>query len=160
MRCCGGALPHSDLAVVCRILDRGTAAIQNILGTVIFSILPQMVDIVLACVYIAYKLEAWIGAGWGGNCLHPELRGLPVGNRCGSHLVYAAADLERCFCSGYRFCDACVLHSHHNLLDGLVPPPPLQCNLPCDQKDLNQLPQGVNYPFPAPQSGEVHSEGT
>lgn len=45
----------------CRILDRGTAAIQNILGTVIFSILPQMVDIGLACVYIAYKLEAWIG---------------------------------------------------------------------------------------------------
>jgi ABC-type transport system involved in Fe-S cluster assembly fused permease/ATPase subunit len=46
-----------------RILDRGTNAIQNVLSTVIFSIGPQMVDIVLACGYIAYKLEAWIGEG-------------------------------------------------------------------------------------------------
>lgn len=44
-----------------RILDRGTNAIQNVLSTVIFAIGPQMIDIGLACAYIAYKLEAWIG---------------------------------------------------------------------------------------------------
>ena len=45
---------------VMRVMDRGTYSIQSILSTVIFSIAPQMLDILLACVYIASVLEPWI----------------------------------------------------------------------------------------------------
>lgn len=45
---------------VMRVMDRGTYSIQSILSTVIFSIAPQMLDILLACIYIASVLEPWI----------------------------------------------------------------------------------------------------
>ncbi|KAK9823014.1 hypothetical protein WJX81_007044 [Elliptochloris bilobata] len=45
---------------VTRIMDRGTASIQNILSTVLFSIVPQLFDIVAACIFIAAALEGWI----------------------------------------------------------------------------------------------------
>ena len=40
-----------------RILDRGTSAIQNILGTVVFSIGPQLIDIVTGSVTIGLVLQ-------------------------------------------------------------------------------------------------------
>jgi len=43
-----------------RVMDRGTAAIQSLLSTVLFSILPQLIDIVAASIYIAAALQPWI----------------------------------------------------------------------------------------------------
>ncbi len=45
---------------VMRVMDRGTSSIQSILSTVLFNIVPQMFDILAACVYIASALEPWI----------------------------------------------------------------------------------------------------
>ncbi len=42
---------------VMRILDRGTSAIQSILGTVVFSIGPQLIDIVTGSVTIGLVLQ-------------------------------------------------------------------------------------------------------
>lgn len=36
-----------------RIIDRGTNAMQNLLSTVVFSILPQMIDVLAAASYLA-----------------------------------------------------------------------------------------------------------
>ena len=43
-----------------RVLDRGTSAIQNILGTVVFAIGPQLIDIVTGSVTIALVLQPGI----------------------------------------------------------------------------------------------------
>ncbi|KAK9864361.1 hypothetical protein WJX84_009107 [Apatococcus fuscideae] len=45
---------------VMRVMDRGTGSIQSILSTVLFNIVPQMFDILAACIYIASVLEPWI----------------------------------------------------------------------------------------------------
>jgi ATP-binding cassette subfamily B (MDR/TAP) protein 6 len=45
---------------VTRVVDRGTAAMQNVLSTVIFSIAPQLLDVLLASCYLAAALEPWI----------------------------------------------------------------------------------------------------
>ena len=45
---------------VMRVMDRGTGSLQSILSTVLFNIVPQMFDILAACVYIASALEPWI----------------------------------------------------------------------------------------------------
>ena len=45
---------------VTRQLDRGTAAIQNVLSTVVFNIGPSIFDIVAASVYVAASLSAWV----------------------------------------------------------------------------------------------------
>ena len=39
------------------VMDRGTAAIQNLLSTVLFSIAPQLLDIVAAASFVAAALE-------------------------------------------------------------------------------------------------------
>ncbi|CAL8467522.1 g7060 [Coccomyxa elongata] len=45
---------------VTRIMDRGTNAIQSVLSTVLFNIVPQLFDIVAACIFISTALEPWI----------------------------------------------------------------------------------------------------
>eukprot|EP00873_Tetraselmis_striata_P028768 jgi/Tetstr1/449032/TSEL_003800.t1 len=45
---------------VMRVMDRGTSAIQNLLSIVVFSIGPQMFDIVFASIFIAWKLTPWV----------------------------------------------------------------------------------------------------
>ena len=43
-----------------RVMDRGTAAIQSLLSTVLFSILPQVIDIIAAALYVAAALQPWV----------------------------------------------------------------------------------------------------
>jgi ABC-type transport system involved in Fe-S cluster assembly fused permease/ATPase subunit len=40
-----------------RILDRGTSSVQDMVAIVLFNILPQIADIIIACTYIAAALE-------------------------------------------------------------------------------------------------------
>ncbi|KAL4429585.1 hypothetical protein ABPG77_008634 [Micractinium sp. CCAP 211/92] len=44
---------------VMRILDRGTSSIQDVMSVVLFSVLPQLVDVLVACAYMALKLQPW-----------------------------------------------------------------------------------------------------
>ncbi|GAX77428.1 hypothetical protein CEUSTIGMA_g4873.t1 [Chlamydomonas eustigma] len=44
---------------VMRILERGTTSIQDTVSIVLFNVLPQVADIVVACVYLAVKMEPW-----------------------------------------------------------------------------------------------------
>ena len=41
-------------------VDRGTDAMQNILSTVLFSITPQLVDVLIGSTYLAQALEPTI----------------------------------------------------------------------------------------------------
>lgn len=45
---------------VTKVVDRGTNAIQNVLSTVLFSIGPQMFDVLAAATYLSMALEPWI----------------------------------------------------------------------------------------------------
>eukprot|EP00879_Flechtneria_rotunda_P018678 GHRR01019601.1.p1 GENE.GHRR01019601.1~~GHRR01019601.1.p1 ORF type:complete len:623 (+),score=198.83 GHRR01019601.1:173-2041(+) len=45
---------------VTKVVDRGTAAIQNVLSTILFQILPQVVDMLTAATYLAGALEPWV----------------------------------------------------------------------------------------------------
>ncbi|CAL5222423.1 g4785 [Coccomyxa viridis] len=45
---------------VTRIMDRGTSSIQQVLSTVLFSIVPQLFDVVAACIFISAELQVWI----------------------------------------------------------------------------------------------------
>ena len=45
---------------ITRQLDRGTAAIQNVLSTVVFNIGPSIFDIAAASVYVAASLNVWV----------------------------------------------------------------------------------------------------
>ncbi|WIA21925.1 hypothetical protein OEZ85_004292 [Tetradesmus obliquus] len=45
---------------VTKVVDRGTAAIQNVLSTILFSIAPQIVDMLAAATYLAGALEPWV----------------------------------------------------------------------------------------------------
>jgi ATP-binding cassette, subfamily B (MDR/TAP), member 6 len=40
-----------------RILERGTNSVQDMVAIVLFNIVPQIFDIIIACAYIAAKLQ-------------------------------------------------------------------------------------------------------
>ncbi|GFH15036.1 uncharacterized protein HaLaN_11192, partial [Haematococcus lacustris] len=42
---------------IMRILDRGTTAIQDMVSIVLFNVLPQLLDVGLATVYLATAME-------------------------------------------------------------------------------------------------------
>mmetsp|Transcript_18402 Transcript_18402/g.51583 ORF Transcript_18402/g.51583 Transcript_18402/m.51583 type:complete len:1155 (+) Transcript_18402:140-3604(+) len=44
---------------IMRILDRGTTSIQDTVEIVMFNVLPQLVDIVAACTYLAAAMQPW-----------------------------------------------------------------------------------------------------
>jgi len=46
---------------VLRIMDRGTESINGLLNYIIFSILPTMIDIVIAVVYFSTEFSLWFG---------------------------------------------------------------------------------------------------
>lgn len=50
---------HACAGKVMRILDRGTSSIQDVMEVVLFSLLPQLVDVAVACAYMAARLQAW-----------------------------------------------------------------------------------------------------
>jgi hypothetical protein len=63
------ALPHisntghcvlTPAGEVTRVVDRGTSAIQNVLSTIVFSIVPQIIDVVVASTYLAIYLDPLI----------------------------------------------------------------------------------------------------
>ena len=45
---------------ILRIMDRGTASMQTLLGTVVFQIGPAIFDITAAAIFLALRLRAWI----------------------------------------------------------------------------------------------------
>ena len=47
---------------VLRIVDRGTQSVNGLLNYIIFSIVPTMIDIVIAIVYFSVEFNAWFGA--------------------------------------------------------------------------------------------------
>ena len=53
---------HRKTGELLRIMDRGTASIQTLLGTVLFQIGPAIFDITAAAVFLALRLKAWIAA--------------------------------------------------------------------------------------------------
>lgn len=46
---------------VLRVMDRGTDSINNLLNYIIFSILPTIVDIVIAIVFFITAFNIWFG---------------------------------------------------------------------------------------------------
>ncbi|KAG1666247.1 hypothetical protein FOA52_011549 [Chlamydomonas sp. UWO 241] len=42
---------------IMRVLDRGTSSIQDTVSIVLFNVLPQIADIVVACTYLALKMQ-------------------------------------------------------------------------------------------------------
>lgn len=46
---------------VLRIMDRGTDSISNLLNYIIFSIIPTIVDIIIAVVFFVYAFNKWFG---------------------------------------------------------------------------------------------------
>ncbi|VVC89220.1 unnamed protein product [Leptidea sinapis] len=46
---------------VLRVMDRGTDSIDNLLSYILFSILPTLVDIIVAVVYFVTQFNAWFG---------------------------------------------------------------------------------------------------
>jgi len=53
---------HRKTGELLRIMDRGTASIQTLLGTVLFQIGPAIFDIAAAAAFLAVRLKAWIAA--------------------------------------------------------------------------------------------------
>lgn len=53
---------HRKTGELLRIMDRGTASIQTLLGTVLFQIGPAIFDIAAAAAFLALRLKAWIAA--------------------------------------------------------------------------------------------------
>ncbi|KAI8474748.1 MAG: ABC transporter type 1, transmembrane domain-containing protein [Monoraphidium minutum] len=51
---------HRKTGQVMRILDRGTTSIQDTVSIVLFNVLPSMVDIIVACSYLAGRMEPWV----------------------------------------------------------------------------------------------------
>jgi ATP-binding cassette subfamily B (MDR/TAP) protein 6 len=51
---------HRKTGELLRIMDRGTASIQTLLGTVMFQIGPAIFDIAAAAAFLAVRLKAWI----------------------------------------------------------------------------------------------------
>ncbi|KAG2501077.1 hypothetical protein HYH03_000896 [Edaphochlamys debaryana] len=50
---------HRKTGQIMRILDRGTSSIQDTVSIVLFNVVPQLIDIVVACTYLALKLQPW-----------------------------------------------------------------------------------------------------
>ena len=42
-----------------RILDRGTSSIQDVMTVLLFNVLPQLADVLAACIFMAIKLQPW-----------------------------------------------------------------------------------------------------
>uniref|UniRef100_A0A383VNR8 Uncharacterized protein n=1 Tax=Tetradesmus obliquus TaxID=3088 RepID=A0A383VNR8_TETOB len=51
---------HRKTGQIMRILDRGTSSIQDIVNIILFNVVPQMIDIVVACSYLATKMQPWV----------------------------------------------------------------------------------------------------
>lgn len=51
---------HKKTGEVTKMVDRGTDAMQNILSTILFSITPQLVDVLIGSTYLAQALEPTI----------------------------------------------------------------------------------------------------
>lgn len=51
---------HRKTGELMRIMDRGTASVQTLLGTVMFSIGPAIFDIAAASVFLGLKMQLWI----------------------------------------------------------------------------------------------------
>ena len=54
----GHCLP-APAGKIMRILDRGTSSIQDVMTVLLFNVLPQLADVLAACVYMALKLQLW-----------------------------------------------------------------------------------------------------
>ncbi|KAG2448895.1 hypothetical protein HYH02_006243 [Chlamydomonas schloesseri] len=50
---------HRKTGQIMRILDRGTSSIQDTVSIVLFNVVPQLIDIVVACTYLAFKMQPW-----------------------------------------------------------------------------------------------------
>ncbi|GIL72034.1 hypothetical protein Vretimale_559 [Volvox reticuliferus] len=50
---------HRKTGQIMRILDRGTSSIQDTVSIVLFNVIPQLIDIVVACTYLALKMQPW-----------------------------------------------------------------------------------------------------
>lgn len=46
---------------VLRVMDRGTDSINNLLNYILFSIVPTIVDIIVAVVFFITAFNAWFG---------------------------------------------------------------------------------------------------
>ena len=46
---------------ILRVMDRGTESINGLLSYLVFSILPTMVDILIAIIYFTTEFSAWFG---------------------------------------------------------------------------------------------------
>ena len=44
---------------VLRVVDRGTSSVNNLLNYIVFSIMPTIVDIIVAVVYFLAMFSAW-----------------------------------------------------------------------------------------------------
>ena len=44
---------------VLRVVDRGTTSVNQLLNYIVFSIMPTIVDIVIAIIYFLVKFNAW-----------------------------------------------------------------------------------------------------
>ncbi|KAF6265156.1 hypothetical protein COO60DRAFT_1697984 [Scenedesmus sp. NREL 46B-D3] len=53
---------HRKTGQIMRILDRGTSSIQDIVNIILFNVVPQMIDIVVACSYLATKMQPWVAS--------------------------------------------------------------------------------------------------
>ncbi|GFR40170.1 hypothetical protein Agub_g727 [Astrephomene gubernaculifera] len=50
---------HRKTGQIMRILDRGTSSIQDTVSIVLFNVIPQLIDIVVACTYLAVRMQPW-----------------------------------------------------------------------------------------------------
>ncbi|KXZ43254.1 hypothetical protein GPECTOR_96g720 [Gonium pectorale] len=50
---------HRKTGQIMRILDRGTSSIQDTVSIVLFNVIPQLIDIVVACTYLALRMQPW-----------------------------------------------------------------------------------------------------
>jgi ATP-binding cassette subfamily B (MDR/TAP) protein 6 len=46
---------------VLRVMDRGTASVNGLLNYIIFSIVPTLIDIVIAIAYFSVEFNIWFG---------------------------------------------------------------------------------------------------
>lgn len=51
---------HRKTGQVMRILDRGTSSIQDTVSIVLFNVIPQTIDIVVAVAYLASRMEPYV----------------------------------------------------------------------------------------------------
>eukprot|EP00878_Enallax_costatus_P021099 GHUV01022330.1.p1 GENE.GHUV01022330.1~~GHUV01022330.1.p1 ORF type:complete len:415 (+),score=133.81 GHUV01022330.1:1421-2665(+) len=51
---------HRKTGQIMRILDRGTSSIQDTVSIVLFNVIPQMIDVLVACTYLATRMQLWV----------------------------------------------------------------------------------------------------